>query len=333
MKKIYLFLVSVVLLVSMIWLIGVDEIIESIRTSNPYLILLAVIVHFTTLVIRSIRWGYIINKVTDLKNNFIVKVIGLFAGNITPVRTGGEIFTAVAGKEISGISLSTGLSTGFIERLFEAFVPLTLLFLCIFLLPRTFLTESNQIILSIGILSISIYIIIIYLFNWREDFCLYLYNILHSVIKFLPISENFLDRMYGKMTCGLKDMIKYSKGFSNKKNLFTVFILSSSSCVLECLRLYLIIRAFNVDIPFFGVIFIFLIAEIAGLVSLLPGGMGSLELSAAHLITLFSTPFSTAGTIILIDRFISYWIINLIGITFTLYYTNDIFKSIKKSLT
>ncbi|MDR2829772.1 MAG: flippase-like domain-containing protein [Methanobrevibacter sp.] len=333
MKKAYLFIISAILLVFMIWLIGVDKIIESIRTSNPYLILLATIINFITLIIRTLRWGYIINKVTSFKDNFIVKMIGLFAANITPVRTGGEVFTAVAGKEINGISLSKGISTGFIERSFDGLVSFALLFLCIFLFPKDFLSGANQIILLIAILAVSGYLIVIYLFNWRENFSLYLYNILHRIIKILPISESFLDAVHDKVTCGLKDMVKCSMNFSNKKNFFTVFILSLSSWIFECLRLYLVIRAFNIDIPFFAVIFIFFIADIAGLVSLLPGGMGSLELSTAHLLTSFSVPFAVAGTIILIDRFISYWIINLIGMIFTLYYTGDIFKSIKKSLT
>lgn len=333
MKKIYLFIISILLLVFMIYLIGIDTLIESIRSSNPYLILLAIMVNFITLAIRSLRWGYIINKVTDFKDNFIVKMIGLFAANLTPVRTGGEVFTAVAGKEINGISLFNGLSAGFIERLFDAVVSFILLFLCIFLVPKNFLSQTNQIFLLIGILAISAYLIVIYLFNWRENFSLYLYNILHSIIKILPISEDFLNKLYNKVTSGLKEMVKSSKKFSNKKNLFIVFTLSLSSWVLECLRLYLIIRAFNIDIPFFAVIFTFFIADIAGLVSLLPGGMGSLELSTTYLLTLFYVPFETAGPIILIDRLISYWIINLIGAIFTLHYTKDIFNGIKKSLT
>lgn len=332
MKKIYLFIISILLLVVMIYLIGIDKIIESIKTANPHFILLAIIVQILILVIRSFRWGYIINKLTDFKDNFIVKIIGTFAANVTPVRTGGEVFTAVAGKEINGISLSNGLSAGFIERLFDATVSLILLFLCIFLFPKDFLTHTNQIILSIAILGVTCYLIVIYLINWNKNFSLYLYNILHSIIKFLPISEYFLNRMYEKVTNGLKDMIICSKEFSNKKNIFWVLIISLSSWTLDCLRLYLIIQAFNVDIPFFAVIFIFFIADIAGLISLLPGGMGSLDLSTAYLLTLFYIPFSTAGTIILIDRLISYWIINIIGVMFTLYYTKDIFKSIEKSL-
>jgi uncharacterized protein (TIRG00374 family) len=331
MKKIYLSLVGVVLIVFMVWLIGIDKIIDAIKTSNPHYIILAIIVNLICLVIRSFRWGFIIDKLNDFKDNFIVKMIGLFAANITPIRSGGEIFTAVAGKKINGISLANGLSAGFIERLFDGIIAFLLLFSCNFLISDHLLDQSSQTILLIGTTFTFGFLVFLYLFNWKKGFNVYIYNVIHSIIKFLPISKDFLDRLYSKMTYGLNDMVKYSKEFSNAKNLIEVFLLSLIPWLMECLRLYLVLLAFNIHISFMVVIFIFFMADIVGIVSFLPGGMGSFELAVTKLLTLFNVSFTIAGTVILVDRLISYWLINLIGMIFTLYYTEDIFESLKNN--
>ena len=65
------------------------------------------------------RWGYIIDKPYEFKNNFIVKTIGLFAGNFSPMRSAGEVMNAVAGKNINKITLHEGLSAGLTERSFD----------------------------------------------------------------------------------------------------------------------------------------------------------------------------------------------------------------------
>jgi uncharacterized protein (TIRG00374 family) len=333
MKKIYLSLIGVVLIIAMIWHIGIDKIFITVKDSNYFYIILALIVNLICLVIRSFRWGFIIDKLNDFKNNFIVKMIGLFAANITPVRSGGEVFTAVAGKEINGISLANGLSAGFIERLFDGVIAFLLLFACNFLISGNLLSQSsNQPILLMGTIATFGFLVFIYLFNWKEGFNVYIYNIFHSIIKFLPISKKFLDKIYSKMTSGLNDMVGYSKEFSSAKNLIVVFLLSLTPWLLECLRLYLVLMAFNIPIPFMGVVFIFFMADIVGIVSILPGGMGSFDVMAALLLSSsFGVSSSIAGTAILVDRLLSYWFINLIGMLFTLHYTEDIFESLKNN--
>jgi uncharacterized protein (TIRG00374 family) len=333
MKKIYLSLVGLVLIGFMIWFIGIDKIVDAIKTSNPYYILLALIVNLICLVIRSFRWGFIIGKLNDFKDNFIVKMIGLFAANITPIRSGGEVFTAVAGKKINGISLANGFSAGFIERLFDSVIAFLLLFCCNFLIPGNLISESsNQNILLIGTISTFVFLAFLYLFNWKKGFNVYIYNLIHSIIKFLPISKDFLDRLYSKMTYGLNDMVKYSKEFSNAKNLIGVFLLSLIPWLMECLRLYLVLLAFNIHISFMVVVFIFFMADIVGIVSFLPGGMGSFEIVVTTLLISFNVPVAIAGTVILVDRLLlSFWLVNLIGMIFTLHYTEDIFESLKNN--
>jgi len=323
LKRYYVFLVSILLLALLIIWIGPQQMWEVIKTANPWLILLAVGIHLFVVWIRSLRWGYIINQPWEFKKNFIVKTIGLFAGNFSPMRTAGEVLNAVAGKKINGITLSEGLSAGLTERFFDGVIVAVLLILCAFLLPKVRLIAIMGGLASLGLL------VVIYLINWREDTSLWIYNRVHSILRFLPISEEVVENFYQKFTEGLRSMIEYTKTFSSFQNLLVVFILTAVSWLLECVRLYVVFVAFNVEINFVAIIIIFLLANIIGIVSALPGGIGSIELSLTGLFVLFGVPSAVGGSIAMVDRLASFWVVSALGIIFASYYAKDILDEIK----
>ncbi|MBI5459314.1 UPF0104 family protein [Methanobacterium sp.] len=323
MKRYYVFLVSILLLALLIIWIGPQQMWEVIKTANPWLILLAVGIHLFVVWIRSLRWGYIINQPWEFKKNFIVKTIGLFAGNFSPMRTAGEVLNAVAGKKINGITLSEGLSAGLTERFFDGVIVAVLLILCACLLPKVRLIAVMGGLASLGLL------LVIYLINWREDTSLWIYNRIHSILRFLPISEEVVENFYQKFTEGLRSMIEYTKTFSSFQNLLVVFLLTAVSWLLECVRLYVVFVAFNVEINFVAIIIIFLLANIIGIVSALPGGIGSIELSLTGLLVLFGVSSAVGGSIAMVDRLASFWVVSALGIIFASYYAKDILDEIK----
>jgi hypothetical protein len=323
LKRYYVFLVSILLLALLIIWIGPQQMWDVIKTANPWLILLAVGIHLFVVWIRSLRWGYIINQPWEFKKNFIVKTIGLFAGNFSPMRTAGEVLNAVAGKKINGITLSEGLSAGLTERFFDGVIVAVLLILCAFLLPKVRLIAIMGGLASLGLL------VVIYLINWREDTSLWIYHRVHSILRFLPISEEVVENFYLKFTEGLRSMIEYTKTFSSFKNLLVVFLFTAVSWLLECVRLYVVFVAFNVEINFVAIIIIFLLANIIGIVSALPGGIGSIELTLTGLFVLFGISSALGGSIALVDRLASFWVVTALGIIFCSYYAQDILEEIK----
>jgi len=323
LKKYYVFLISILLLALLVIWIGPQQMWEIIKTANPWLILLAIFIHLFVVWIRSLRWGYIINQPREFKKNFIVKTIGLFAGNFSPMRSAGEVLNAVAGKKINEITLSEGLSAGLTERFFDGAIGAILLLICAFLLPKIRVLAIMGGLASLGLL------IVIYLINWREDTSIWIYNRIHSVMRFLPISEEVVETFYHKFTEGLRSMIEYTKSFSSFQNLMVVFLLTSASWILECVRLYVVFMAFNVEINFVAIIIIFLLANIIGIVSALPGGIGSIELSLTGLFVLFGVPSTVGGSIAMVDRLASFWVVSALGIVFSAYYARDILDEIK----
>jgi uncharacterized protein (TIRG00374 family) len=285
--------------------------------------LLAVLIHLVVVGIRSLRWGFIINQPREFKKNYIVKVIGLFAGNFSPMRSAGEILNAVAGKNINRISISEGLSAGLTERFFDLSVAGVLLIIVGFSMPK-----FKYIAIIGGVLSIGL-VILVYLVNWNEKASLGLYKKLHYILDKLPINKDKLDNLNEKVSNGLESMIEYSKSFTSFKNLVFVLILTTISWLMECLRLYIVFYAFNVKISFVAIIIIFFLANLIGIVSILPGGIGSIELSLTALLVLFGVSGALAGTIALTDRLVSFWIVSVLGVVFSSYYAKDILDEIK----
>lgn len=324
MKQFYVLLISITMVILLILWIGPSNIIKALETANWWFILLAAILHILVVWIRSVRWGFIINQTREFKKNFIVKTIGLFAGNFSPMKSAGEVLTALAGKKINNISLSEGLSAGLTERFFDLAIVGSLL-----IITGLFMPKIRFIAIIGGILSLMV-MFFVYLINWREGSGVWIYDKIHPLISKLPLKEEVLDNLYQRLTQGLQGVIRYANSFSNFKNLTFVLILSFMSWILECVRLYMVFYAFNVEINFIVIIIIFLLANVIGVVSALPGGIGSIEISLTGLFVLFGVPSALAGSIALIDRLVSFWLVNALGIIFSLYYARDILDEIKK---
>ena len=323
MKRYYIFLVSLLILVLLVLWIGPQKMWEVIKTANWWLIVLAVFIHLFVVWVRSVRWGFIIKQPLAFRKNFVVKTIGLFAGNFSPMRSAGEVLNAVAGKKINNISLSEGLSAGLTERFFDGVIVAVLLIMCALLIPKV------RVIAILGGLASFSLLVLIYLINWREDTSLWIYNRIHFLFRILPIQAEVTDNFYHKFTQGLRGMTEYTNSFSNFWNLLFVFLLTAASWLLECVRLYIVFVAFDVKISFVAIIIIFLLANIIGILSALPGGIGSIELSLIGLFLLFGIPSTVGASIALVDRLASFWVVSALGIIFSAYYAHDILDEIK----
>ena len=327
LRSIYIFIIGLVLLAVLILWIGPVNLYYTIKDINKLYLAAAIAVYLLAVFVKSIRWGFIINKPTEFKNNFVVRTIGLLGSNLSPMRTGGIALTAIAGKKINKISLHEGLSAGLTERFAD------LIIVALLLVVSAVFVEKVRIIALIGSGLILITLIVIYFLNWKEGSSIWMYEKIHFILSKLPINESYLDNLYHKVVEGLKGMVKYTRSYSNSKNMSVVLILTIISWILECLRLLLVCYAFNIDISLVTAILILLLANIAGVVTALPGGIGAVEISITGLCMLFGIPEAASASIAIVDRFISFWLINLMGIVFSLFYAKGILGDLKGYLS
>jgi glycosyltransferase 2 family protein len=315
---------SLILVLLLVLWIGPENLLQALKTADWRFILLATLIHLLAVWVRSVRWGFIIKQPREFRANFIVKTIGLFAGNFSPMRSAGEVLNAVAGKRINKISLSEGLSAGLTERFFDLAIVGALLILCAIMIPKV-----HYLSLIGGLLTLGIFVLV-YFINWREDASLWLYGKLHPLISKLPIKEEFLDNIHLRLTEGLQDMIRYTNSFTSYPNLSFVFLLTALSWILECIRLFTVFYAFHVEISFVAVVIILLLANVIGVLSALPGGIGSVEISLTGLFIIFGVSSALAGSIALVDRLVSFWVVSALGIIFSSFYAHDILDEVKK---
>lgn len=323
MKRFYIFIVGLALILILILLIGPVNLYYTIKDINKTYFVAAIAVYLLAIFVKSVRWGYIINMPFEFKDNFVVRVIGLLGSNLSPMRTGGIALSAIAGKKINKISLHEGLSAGLTERFAD------LVIVGILLLLSAVFIEKIRLIALIGAGLILVTLTVIYFLNWMEGSSIWIYEKIHFILSKLPVNEQFLDNIYHKITNGLKGMVNYTRSYSNSKNMSVILILTIISWLLECLRLLLIFYAFNIDINMVAVILILLLANIAGIITALPGGIGAVEISLTGLCMFFGISGTASASIAIVDRFISFLLINLMGIIFSLFYARGIMGDLK----
>ena len=222
MKRFFVFLISITLIILLILLIGPQNIWDAIITADFRLILFAIFIHLFVVWLRSIRWGYIIKQPTEFKKNFVVKTIGLFAGNFSPMRSAGEVLNAAAGKKISNIPFSMGLSAGLTERFFDGVLGVILLSICILLFPQV------RLIAILGVFASFTLLLIIYLLNWREETSLWIYKAFLPLLNHLPLQRELIDNFHRKYT-NEKSNDKSTPDLYCIHNMLIVFSLSAGS--------------------------------------------------------------------------------------------------------
>ena len=85
---------------------------------------------------------------------------------------------------------------------------------------------------------------------------------------------------------------------------------------IECFCLFLVIRAIGIDIGLLDSIFIFSFSSIIGVLTMLPGGIGSSEISMSELMILKGAVIANATAATLIIRASTLWFAVILGLIF-----------------
>ncbi len=160
LKK-YSFLLGLVLFVIILSKLNPTEIFKNIKEINPWLLFLASLLLFPTLIVKAYCWNYIKRKQGinySLKNSFLMYCNGLYIGLLTPGRIGEVVKALYLRKD--GYSLGKSLTSIFLDRLSD------LVFLSVFaclgslfflaLLKKQFLILILGLIILTGLLIIAL---------------------------------------------------------------------------------------------------------------------------------------------------------------------------------
>ncbi len=331
-KSAFFIILSIVILAVMLYFVGIDKIIETLKNANPALIALAIGVQIFTYLLYNLRWKWIIN-ITDIKVSFAqllpITMVGLAVNNITPSgRGGGEPVRAYILAEQHDSYLKDTLATVVADRMLDTFPFIVLAIITIaatvfyFQMPTWLLIILILAVIAIvAILGILIYLCINPNFGYKiEKFVL---RILNRVYK--KGSENMEKTIHDNIF-GFQDTMNVL--ISNRKVLYYTIPLSFVIWVFEILRVYIVFLAFGATLNVVVIGEVFIIASLVGMIPLLPGGLGAVDGVMVGFYSKAGVSMSLAAPVTLIERLISFWMATIIGLVILPHYGSSVLDRI-----
>lgn len=293
---------AIIIFVAWFYFSNPAKMLESISKANALIILSAVALTFFSISLKSLRWQILLRGI-KIRIPFSLAFSSFISGTAISLLTPGRVGEPVRGlilKKKAGSSFSETLPLIIVERALDMIVALSFATAGI-LIIGSFLSPDIQFFLKLSavISMTALAIVLAALFNEKFG-----RKLLKTALK-LPIPK-------------LKSKIEHVAGtfyISSRKIrasiLFFVLLLTLFAWVIEGGILFLVVKSIGLDIGLLVAVEIIAISQIIGLVSSLPGGLGSVETVLTLLIIPFlavlpALPAASAATIIY--RFASLWV-------------------------
>ena len=331
-KVIIFFILGLGILGVMLYFIGIDEVLEALRLSNLWLVLLAVLIQIFTYFLYTMRWS-IVNKTVDMnlgvKKLLPMILVSLAVNNITPSgRGGGEPVRAYLLAKEGHFKFEDTFATVVADRALD-----TLPFVLLAILTIVGIIFSFS--LNVALIALLVFLVI-------------LITALAVVLLYICINESFgvkitswviriVRRFYKKFDESTeKRIVEAVITFQARMNtllrdrtiIYYALPLSFVIWIFEILRVYVVFLAFGADVSPFVIGEVFILAAFVGMIPLLPGGLGAVD---GLMILLYSgagitASISAAATVV--ERLISFWMTTFLGLLcLTMFGSNVLDKS------
>ncbi|WP_296855659.1 UPF0104 family protein [uncultured Methanobrevibacter sp.] len=320
-KKVLIFLLfGLVIMVVMLYFIGIDEVIEALKLSNLWLVLLAIVIQIFTYFLYTWRWN-IINKTANMdlgiKKSLPMVLVSLAVNNITPSgRGGGEPVRAYLLAKEGHFKFEDTFATVIADRALDTFPFVILAILTIIGIILTFSLDIKLIaflVICVTLITAAVILLIYVCIN--EAFGVKLTSWIIKIVR----------RLYKKFNEGTEQrIIEAVKVFQARMNallrdrtiLYHALPLSFVIWIFEILRVYVVFLAFGANVSPIIIGEVFILASFVGMIPLLPGGLGAVD---GIMILFYATAgitasISAAATVV--ERLISFWMTTFVGLIF-----------------
>ena len=331
-KKVLIFLLFGLLIMAvMLYFIGIDEVIEALKLSNLWLVLLAIVIQIFTYFLYTWRWN-IINKTADMdlgiKKSLPMVLVSLAVNNITPSgRGGGEPVRAYLLAKEGHFKFEDTFATVIADRALDTFPFVILAILTIIGIIFTF---------SLDIKLIAFLVIMVTLITAGVILLLYVCINEAFGVKLTSWIIKIVSRFYKKFNEDTEErIIEAVKTFQARMNallrersiIYYALPLSFVIWIFEILRVYVVFLAFGAKVSPIVIGEVFILASFVGMVPLLPGGLGAVD----GIMILFyanagiTASLSAAATVV--ERLISFWMTTFIGLIFLTMFGTSVDKA------
>jgi len=225
----------------------------------------------------------------------------MFLISITPARIGEPIRSYFL-KKMKGVSMSKTIPSVIVERALDV---ISLVILGIFIL----FTFNLGYMVYVDVFLVILIIIVGIALLRNKRFSERIFRIFFRIFSFHPKLKD-AEKRSEEIT------ERFHSGFRIKKSILSiVFVLSLLIWVLEGVIFYIAFLSIGIELSLFLITSIFAFSILMGVITFLPGGIGSTEFVFALILSSY-IPLSQATAGIMLGRFLTFWIIMFIASLF-----------------
>jgi uncharacterized protein (TIRG00374 family) len=285
--------------------INLHDTVSDLKKINLGYAALSVLFILLMQVLRSYRWGVILQPIEKIDQFTLLSVtcVGFLAIAAIPARIG-ELARPYLIAKKSSVKMSSALGTVIVERVLDGISVLTITIVVLFLqdLP-SWMINSGIIFFIVTILMIVCIMGLI----WRRE----------TAIK---IINRTLNRLPGKFAHKIDELIHhFIDGFqviTNIKMLLYLFFLSAVIWLVDVAAIYILLFSFGFDLPILAS-FIVMIVLIAGIaIPTAPGFIGNWHYACILGLSLFGVAKPEAFSFAVVYHFLSISIVVVLGVIF-----------------
>lgn len=288
MKR-WLFFLGVIVSAVFLWwaLQGLDlqHVWQSIGSANYWWLLPGIVAYFLAVWARTWRWDYMLRplKSIPVSRLFPVVVIGYMGNNIYPFRVG-EVLRAYVLRQRESVSMSASLATVVVERVFDGLVMLVFVFAALPLAPI-----PNEAIRSIVVFaSVAFFVALVVFFALAA-----------MPARFMALAEWISGHLLPEKLARplLTFLHKFLNGLHSLRsfrNVLMIFFTSVVIWLLETVKYWFVMHAFNFEVSFFALMLMNGIVNLATTLPSAPGYVGTFDGPGIAMLVLYGVENATA---------------------------------------
>ena len=297
MKRIYVWVGVAISAVFLWWALRgleLSEVWRDLQAANYWWLLPGVAVYFVAVWARTWRWDYMLRplKHIPLRRLFPVVVIGYMGNNIYPFRAG-EVLRSYVLRQREAVPMSASLATVIVERVFDGLVMLVFVFVALPFSPIPGDDGSIRAIVVTASLLFFVAMVIFFALAAMPDRFYALAEWLGH--RLLP------ERMERPLLDFLQRFLTGLESLRSFRNVVMIFFTSVVIWLLETVKYWFVMHAFNFEVSFFALMLMNGIVNLATTLPSAPGYVGTFDGPGIAVLTLYGIEqgLATAYTLVL----------------------------------
>ena len=279
----------------LLWAVqGLDlqQVVHYLQHGNYLWLIPSVAVYFLAVVVRTWRWDYLLRplKRIPLRRLFPVVVIGYMGNNIFPFRIG-ELLRAYVLKRNEDVSISSSLATIVVERIFDGLTMLLFVFIALPTVPAL-PVELRTIVVLGGVVFLGALVVFLFLAA-RPAAAARVYN---------PLIDHLLPPRHGAKLRGFIERFMLGlAALRDVRQVFMIFFTSVLIWLLETVKYWFVMHAFEMDLSFFTLMLMNGIVNLSTTLPAAPGYIGTFDTPGIAVLVAFGVAreLATAYTLVL----------------------------------